>query len=69
MNRPRLRNVPQGSLLSTLGVQIIVRRPIINFRIFSQPYFLVWDCTIIKFEELCPMKFEFYMKFQTSMKR
>ena len=34
----------------TLGVQIIVRRTIINFRIFSQPYFLIWDRTIINFE-------------------
>ena len=37
-------------LKSTLGVQIIVRRMIINFRIFSQPYFLIWDRMIINFE-------------------
>ena len=34
----------------TLGVQIIVRRTIINFSNFSQPYFLIWDRTIIRFE-------------------
>ena len=35
---------------STLGVQIIVRRMIINFRNFSQPYFLIWDRTITNLE-------------------
>ena len=40
----------QSTTLSTLGVQIIVRRTIINFSNFSQPYFLIWDRTIIDFE-------------------
>ena len=40
---------PQTSFI-TLGVQIIVRHTIINFRIFSQPYFLIWDSTIINLE-------------------
>ena len=38
-------------VIINLGVQIIVRCTIINSRIFSQPYFLIWDRTIIEFEK------------------